>query len=304
MNQSKNVFSMIGFAFFLFYFIPTCIVAIVSPFINSMFPSLTSTSWYIWALSYIPMYCVAFPILLWYMKKIPDNLFNHEKMTLPGTVLTSLMIICLSVTFLSAYLTNGLTYLFSLITHSTITNPLETAISGSNIVLNIIIVGIFAPIIEEYIFRGLLYKKIGAYGSKTYILTSALIFALFHSNIYQFLYAFLLGIIFSFVTYKTGTIKYSTILHLTVNLFASGGLGLIVTYFNFMPLSLFYSFLVIAVTVGGVIIGVVGANRYKSQLQFELGPLPVPKKSYVLINPGMWLFILLTLVVTISNLFA
>lgn len=304
MKLNKNIFSMVGFAFFLFYFIPTCVVALVSPLINSWFPSITSASWYMWALNYIPMYCIAFPIMVWFMKKIPDSPFPHVENKLSGEVLTSLMVVSLSVTFLCAYLTNGITYLLSLLTHSTITNPLETALSGSNIVLNFLIVGIFAPIIEEYIFRGLTYKKLGAYGSKTYVLTSALIFALFHSNIYQFLYTFLLGIIFAFVTYKTGTIKYSTILHLTVNLFASGGLGLIVTYLNFIPLSALYAYLIIAVTIGGVIIGIIGAQRYKSQLHFEAGPLPSPKMRQLFFNPGMWLFILLTLVSTVSNLFA
>ena len=65
---------------------------------------------------------------------------------------------------------------------------------------------------EKYIKKGDLLKD------KVAIITTAILFGLFHANFSQFFYAVALGMIFAYVTLKTGTIKYSIILHIVVNI--------------------------------------------------------------------------------------
>ncbi|MCR5249184.1 MAG: CPBP family intramembrane metalloprotease [Lachnospiraceae bacterium] len=79
-------------------------------------------------------------------------------------------------------------------------------------------VGVAAPVFEECMFRGVLYSGLrkGASALQA-VLVSALLFGLFHMNINQMLYAFLLGIFFALLRETTGSILPSVICHMTVN---------------------------------------------------------------------------------------
>ena len=75
--------------------------------------------------------------------------------------------------------------------------------------------------IEEILFRGVMLNKLRTYGDKIAIITTALLFGLFHENFSQFFYAVGLGVVFAYVTLKTGTIKYSIGLHIMINMMGS-----------------------------------------------------------------------------------
>ncbi len=51
------------------------------------------------------------------------------------------------------------------------------------------------------------------YGEKTAIMFSALAFALFHMNVFQFFYAFGLGLMFGYVYTRTSRLRYSVAMH-------------------------------------------------------------------------------------------
>jgi membrane protease YdiL (CAAX protease family) len=58
-------------------------------------------------------------------------------------------------------------------------------------------------------------------------------FGLIHGNLYQFFYAFLLGVAFSYIYIRSGKIIYSTLLHMFVNLFCGVFPAYILTMFNY-----------------------------------------------------------------------
>lgn len=80
------------------------------------------------------------------------------------------------------------------------------------------IVGIFGPLCEELVFRGIIARGMGRYGS---IIGSAImsgfLFGLLHLNFNQFCYAFVLGIIFAVLNSAAGSIWPSIIMHIVVN---------------------------------------------------------------------------------------
>lgn len=83
---------------------------------------------------------------------------------------------------------------------------------------------IFNPIIEEVVFRKLFADKLLKYGGLFYILVSSFCFAIVHGvslGIPQIIYTFILGMIWSYLVVKTGSIKLSIILHSLSNLFGS-----------------------------------------------------------------------------------
>lgn len=85
--------------------------------------------------------------------------------------------------------------------------------------LLILSVILLAPIGEELLFRGIImnYSKRCMTAIWAIILQAAL-FGLYHGNIVQIIYAFVMGIILGIVSQKLGSIVYSIILHMAVNI--------------------------------------------------------------------------------------
>lgn len=87
--------------------------------------------------------------------------------------------------------------------------------------VSLLSVSVFAPFFEEWlcrgiILRGLLQKKSPAVA----IIVSAAFFAVLHMNPWQAIPAFLLGLLFGYVYYKTGSLKLTMLMHCVNNTFA------------------------------------------------------------------------------------
>ncbi|TDM00230.1 MAG: hypothetical protein C4K58_03115 [Flavobacteriaceae bacterium] len=78
---------------------------------------------------------------------------------------------------------------------------------------------ILAPLLEEWLFRGVILQSFLRSGWKPFyaILTSSLIFGLIHGNPWQFVGATMLGAIMGYTYYRTGSIKLSMFLHFLNN---------------------------------------------------------------------------------------
>lgn len=89
--------------------------------------------------------------------------------------------------------------------------------------LSVVLVGacVLGPLCEELLFRGLLAGRLARYGQKPAAFVSALLFGLYHANLSQFFYAFLLGLLLAYAYFYTGTLKTSVILHMLFNLYGS-----------------------------------------------------------------------------------
>ncbi len=91
--------------------------------------------------------------------------------------------------------------------------------------ISFITVCIFAPFFEEWfcrgiVLRGLLHhknKKGATMPPALAIALSAIFFALIHMNLWQAIPAFLLGLFFGYVYYKTGSLKFTILMHFANN---------------------------------------------------------------------------------------
>ena len=103
-----------------------------------------------------------------------------------------------------------------------IRETLEGLTSGDNLFINFLMVSIFAPFFEEWLCRGMILR--GLLGTKVKpvwaIVISAAFFAIIHLNPWQAVPAFLLGCLFGFVYYKTGSLKLTMLMHFTNNTFS------------------------------------------------------------------------------------
>ncbi len=125
----------------------------------------------------------------------------------------------------TGFLTVVTSTLVALILYYTFPEVLETSDNISNLLLSedlfqvILAVVIMAPIIEELIFRLLVYGELRkALGVKISIILQAILFGLYHANLYQFSYAFIIGLIFGYIFHKTENITVTIIAHMINNL--------------------------------------------------------------------------------------
>ena len=78
---------------------------------------------------------------------------------------------------------------------------------------------IIGPILEELVFRYLIYNNLNKFNKKnTSIILSSLIFALVHNGFINIVYAFIIGTILTIIYSKNKNIKEVIILHMVANL--------------------------------------------------------------------------------------
>ncbi len=85
-------------------------------------------------------------------------------------------------------------------------------------VMLILYVTLLAPIIEELIFRlGIMWLAGKWLPFAVANVIQAALFGLYHMNLVQSVYAFLLGMIIGYAVHKTGDVRYGMLLHIAIN---------------------------------------------------------------------------------------
>jgi|GEM_PF-9775 len=92
------------------------------------------------------------------------------------------------------------------------------AIYGGGMFWTVIGVVFVIPVVEELMFRGLIYNRMKYYaGVVPAILVSAVYFAIYHMNVPQGIYAFVLGVLMAWVYYRYKTILAPVVFHVSAN---------------------------------------------------------------------------------------
>ncbi|MBO4449531.1 MAG: CPBP family intramembrane metalloprotease [Clostridiales bacterium] len=99
-------------------------------------------------------------------------------------------------------------------------DQISSFVSTGNIVA-ILIPVLFAPVLEELVFRKMILGRTKGFGETTAIVFSSLCFGLFHQNLTQFMFAFVLGLFLGYVYCKTGKVIVTIIMHMLINGFSS-----------------------------------------------------------------------------------
>lgn len=216
-KQARKDFSRIGFSLFAIGAI-TSVLQIVFSFlwnVSTVGTPLWDADWAMWVISFVPMYLIAVPIGLWIMKKVP--VYSPPAVKLGAKHFWMLMLISIPIMYGGNIIG---TILSSILSGGTAQNALLDYVMG-NPFLTILVAVLIAPFLEEYIFRKQIIDRLGKYGEKTAIFFSALTFGLFHMNLFQFFYAFGLGLIFAYVYTRTRMLRYSVIMHMIINFMGS-----------------------------------------------------------------------------------
>ena len=160
----------------------------------------------------------------------------------------------------------------------------------------LLFVAVLPAILEELIFRGVLYQKLGRFGEKPYVLLSGLLFGLFHGNGSQFLFATVLGCCFALLVSRTGTMLYGMMLHFLINFLSAvlvAPLAYEVEMITFMGL---WMPACIALSITFFLL-----EREHLRLKKGTNLPPHPVRA-ALLNPGMLAFLALSLLLTVLAL--
>ena len=114
---------------------------------------------------------------------------------------------------------NNILLLSNLAEHSESYQETAEILYSPSFPVQILCVGIIIPIMEEMIFRGLIYRRMRHNVSMwKAMMFSALMFGFYHGNSVQFVYAFLSGILLAYLYEKYGSIKAPVLAHMLMNI--------------------------------------------------------------------------------------
>ena len=93
---------------------------------------------------------------------------------------------------------------------------------GSTLLIELIGSAILTPMLEELLYRGVIYERLRFFMGKRWhgIFLSSLIFAMVHLNLVQFIYAFGMGIVLACCMEVTGHVYGAILAHMAANLIA------------------------------------------------------------------------------------
>lgn len=160
-----------------------------------------------------------------YQVKLNDFIYNH---TLIILLITSLIFIPLFYVIYRNYKVksnkfNILKYLLIAVIFAFIYNLYLSIITDYNvstlpIYIQILASGIIGPILEELLYRGIVYNKLKEFKSiKISMIISTIIFSLMHFSIIDSIYTLFIGYLLVYVYEKSKNLKYSMIIHICIN---------------------------------------------------------------------------------------
>lgn len=186
--------------------------------------------------------------------------------------------------------------------------------------LKVLYMVILAPLVEEYIFRKQIIDRTVRYGEKVAVLFSALTFGLFHGNLFQFPYAFLVGGVLAYVYIRTGCLRYTVLYHCIFNFMGavvapfvlslmdeqallvleSGVVNAeyLAAFSKMLPamiISILYTFLILGLMISGLVLLILQLPKLVwKETQAQLPRGTGGKTAYL--NVGMCVFFLLSIV--------
>ena len=211
--------SGVGFAVFALTVISLLGQFIVAVLAGLFFPQMLVNPWGLYFLALVPLWFLAVPAywgILRMRRKVPV-----VKRTMSFGEFCLCFLMCVPVMYVGNLLGNVISSLLNDVAGTDTVNQVSELMDATGLLPTTVFAVILAPVIEELTFRKLLCDRMRRYGDKAAILVSAVVFGLYHGNLYQFFYAAVLGALFAFVYCRTGRVIYTILLHMLVNFLGS-----------------------------------------------------------------------------------
>lgn len=316
----KKHFSLLGLMYFLGALIIIGVQVAVSMLVLAFAPSLLDNPNLSLLVSMLPTYTIAFPLTSLLIHQVPG--VQMKKHNMKPAQLLGAFAISYALMYLSNLAGQFFTNIIGIIKGSPVDDAIADLVSELNPLTAFFVMVLLAPALEEWIFRKLLVDRTIRYGEGTAIFLSGLMFGLFHGNLNQFVYTFLIGAFWAFIYVKTGRLRYTLYLHMALNFMGSIGslffLGAISTLeggssamngFHFLlgmliPLAIVIPYLIVVfgLVISGIVLLVTNWKRFRL-IPAELF-IPKEKRfSVIFLNAGMILYVLFWIIQIVLQLF-
>ena len=316
----KKHFSSLGLMYFFGALIIIGVQVAVSMLVLAFAPSLLDNPNLSLLVSMLPTYAISFPLTSLLIRQVPG--VQMKKHNMKPTQLLGAFAISYALMYLSNLAGQFFTNIIGIIKSSPVDDAIADLVSELNPLTAFFVMVLLAPALEEWIFRKLLVDRTIRYGEGTAIFLSGLMFGLFHGNLNQFVYTFLIGAFWAFIYVKTGRLRYTIYLHMALNFMGSIGslffLGAISTLeggssamngFHFLlgmliPLAIVIPYLIVVfgLVISGIVLLVTNWKRFRL-IPAELF-IPKEKRfSVIFLNVGMILYVLFWIIQIILQLF-
>ena len=218
-KEIRRHFSKIGFAYLagsiVIYAIQFLAAMVGKKFVPGVMADANSS----FIVLMLTMYGISMPFMGWLVSRIPAQKIEERKMTAGQWIIAFLM--CYGLMYAGNLIGTALTFGIGMVKGTGVDNPLVSTVMQLNPWVTFVIAVLIAPTAEELLFRKFLTERIVKYGELTAVLAYGLFFGLFHGNLNQFSYAFLLGLLLAYVYYRTGLLRVSVALHMVLNFFGA-----------------------------------------------------------------------------------
>ena len=212
LKQARRDFSRIGASLCLMVVVWYALATVLEGALHAAVGGKGETpNWVTYVGSGVPLYLIAMPIAVMLMGK--STVIETRKFDMKPGLFFKLLLMCLPMMWVGSVFGSMLSMVLS---NGEATDRVADLAMQTNI-WNVVFLVIVGPIFEEWLFRKQLIDHTRKYGEKTAILLSGLAFGLFHMNLFQFFYAFLLGLMFGYVYTRTSKLRYSTAMHMIIN---------------------------------------------------------------------------------------
>ena len=306
LKDAKKLFSKLGMRLFIGTIINTVAqfgALAVFGAMTQAIPSLAESAEAAFIATMLPVYVIGLPATIFMIKRIPVQEQPVEKKKMSAVQI--LIAICMSyfLTILGNVFGLAMTTVIGFLKNGEVGNVLATATAGVNPIVLFIFVGVCAPIFEELLFRKFFMDRIAQYGEGVAIVMSGALFALFHGNLNQFVYAFLLGCFFGFVYMKTRNVVYPILMHAGVNVVGTVISTVYLQYSDVAVIDIGFSVLVFGMLIVGLISWIRSVKKFKLQ-PAEVAIEKGKKFSTCMLNVGMILFCAIWILTMIVQLLA
>ncbi len=208
----------VGLAFGVLAALNLAVQLLASAVLARLVPGGSYPLWLTWLLSFVPLYGVAFPVFYTLLQRLPRVPLVRRRVGVGQFAMYGCMSLCLM--YAGSLVGNLLNWLIGLAKGNPVDNSIQLLAQQAPIWQMLLFVCLLAPIGEELIFCTLLRSAL-PFGEKQAILFTALAFGLFHGNLYQFFYAFLVRLLLAQLYLRCGRLGPCMLLHGVINLLGS-----------------------------------------------------------------------------------
>lgn len=179
----------------------------------------------------------------------------------------------------------------------TFTSALEQATDTSPSLSMFLYAAFLGPLFEELIFRGAILPALLPHGKTLAIVFSAVLFGIYHSNIFQGIFATLVGVVLAYTALQY-SFRWAVLLHIFNNLIINEGLTRLSTILPVTAESTFWILLKLLWAIGAVIL----LFRHRHIIKQKLHANQSPKGTVLTVCTAPWFlfYLLINLLLAIS----